>query len=62
MIVCHCFAASDADLYDAIRQGAHDLERVGAVCGAGTGCGGCHAAIEDVFVRSDVLVALPAAS
>lgn len=49
MIVCHCKGISDRDIRAAIRAGAHSSRQVGARCRAGTGCGGCHATIEDLI-------------
>lgn len=64
MIVCHCKAVNDRTILTAIADGAHDVVAVGAACGAGTGCGGCHgsiarlldaaAAVEEAFVGTDV--------
>jgi len=48
MLVCHCHALTDRDIRRAVRTGAHTLDEVGAHCGAGTGCGGCREAVQDI--------------
>jgi bacterioferritin-associated ferredoxin len=42
MWVCHCAAVTDTHVREAIAGGAADETQIGAHCGAGTGCGGCH--------------------
>ncbi|WP_434387699.1 (2Fe-2S)-binding protein [Melittangium boletus] len=42
MIVCLCHAVSDRIIRARIAEGARTVEKLGEVCGAGTGCGGCH--------------------
>ena len=64
MIVCHCNAVNDTTVLDAIAVGARDIAAVGAICGAGTSCAGCHesldhlvdaaAAVEEAFVTAPV--------
>jgi NAD(P)H-nitrite reductase large subunit len=51
LIVCHCTAASDHDVADAIERGASSVDAVGARCGAGTGCGGCRPTIHELLER-----------
>lgn len=46
MYVCHCRAVTDRTITAAIASGASTIEEVGRRCRAGTGCGGCHQAIE----------------
>ena len=46
MFVCHCRAVTDSTIRTAIECGAHDVENVGQMCGAGTDCGGCVSEIE----------------
>ena len=50
MIICHCEAVSDRAIRTAIRGGASDLDAITANCGAGGGCGGCHARITRLLV------------
>ncbi len=42
MIVCQCRALTDAQVKDAVRDGARTLDAVARACGAGVECGGCH--------------------
>ena len=42
MLVCHCRAVNDRAIGRAIDHGADSVEEIGARCGAGTVCGGCH--------------------
>lgn len=51
MIVCLCRGVSDRVVRLAVAQGARSVEEVGARCGAGHGCGGCHEAIEEMVTR-----------
>lgn len=46
MIVCICRGVSDRSVRLAIMQGARSVDDVASACGAGTGCGACHEAIE----------------
>ena len=45
MFVCHCQAVTDGTIRAAIKAGARSLSELGEQCGAGAGCGGCHAAL-----------------
>jgi len=49
LIVCHCKGISDRDIRVAARAGARTIAAVGAHCAAGTGCGGCHAVIDEIL-------------
>ncbi|WP_239341982.1 bacterioferritin-associated ferredoxin [Frankia sp. CiP3] len=49
MLVCSCFAVNDRTLRGVIESGARDTCEVGAVCAAGTGCGGCLDEIEELL-------------
>lgn len=46
MIACQCHAVTDRSIMDHIVEGADRVESVGARCGAGTNCGGCHRTIQ----------------
>jgi bacterioferritin-associated ferredoxin len=48
MIVCHCRVVRDDDVRSEVRLGADSLEAVMDSCGAGTDCGGCRPAVEDL--------------
>jgi len=50
VIVCLCRASSDATIRQAIDEGARSVSAVGAVCGAGTGCGACRSHIHSMIV------------
>lgn len=41
MLVCHCERVSDRTVRHLARSGAETVDQVGAMCRAGTGCGGC---------------------
>ena len=49
MIVCLCKGVSCNAVRVAIGEGAMSIDEVGRACGAGTDCGGCHSAIEDLL-------------
>jgi bacterioferritin-associated ferredoxin len=57
--VCHCRVVSDHRIRTAIAGGARSVDEVGAVCDAGTGCGGCHPAIEDLLAEAVLAVREP---
>ena len=48
MIICHCLRVNDRVIRSAVREGAKNREQVVRACGAGGGCGGCAAAIEEI--------------
>jgi bacterioferritin-associated ferredoxin len=49
MLVCHCHALTDRDIRRAVRQsGACNVAEVGDLCGAATGCGGCHDVVAEI--------------
>ena len=49
MFVCLCRVVTDGQVKEAISQGAGSVDEVGEDCGAGTGCGACHAQIQDMI-------------
>ncbi len=50
MIVCHCHAVSDRAIRACVRRdGAACADDVGALCEAGTGCGGCVPVVEEIL-------------
>lgn len=49
MIICHCKAVRADEIRAEVRLGAEDTAMVGLRCGAGTGCGGCRAAVAEVI-------------
>lgn len=48
MIVCHCRVVRDDDVRSEVRLGADSPDAVMARCGAGTDCGGCRPAVEQL--------------
>ncbi len=46
MLVCHCRVVNDRAVKRAIEHGAETVDEIGAACGAGTCCGGCHPELE----------------
>ena len=48
MIVCLCNGVSDRTVRLAVVNGATSVEAVAARCGAGTDCGSCRHAIQDL--------------
>ena len=49
MLVCHCKRVRDREIRAAIERGARTRRDVGKACGAGTGCGGCSPAIDELL-------------
>lgn len=54
MVVCLCQGVSEKRVRAAIGAGAHSRKAVTKACGAGAGCGGCHAAIRDLIREHQV--------
>ena len=51
MLVCHCKQVSDRQIRDAVRAGARTRGDVARACAAGTRCGGCGPAVEEIVSR-----------
>lgn len=51
MIVCHCKAVTDREVRRAARAGAERHADVVRACGAGSVCGGCRPAIDEILAR-----------
>jgi bacterioferritin-associated ferredoxin len=47
--VCLCNSVSERKVRRAIDHGASTIDEVGAACGAGTTCHGCHDTIDDML-------------
>ena len=47
--VCLCNSVSERMVRRAIDDGATSIDEVGASCGAGTTCHGCHDTIDDLL-------------
>ena len=50
-LVCSCRAVGEKTLAAAIAQGAHDLDRLGEVTGAGVTCGSCRPELKRLIQR-----------
>ncbi len=53
MYVCICYAVTDLHVDAAIRAGATTEDEIGAVTGAGTGCGGCRGRLCERLASTD---------
>jgi bacterioferritin-associated ferredoxin len=50
MIICHCMQLNDRAIRGAIQQtGACSREDLARACGAGSCCGGCHPALDELL-------------
>jgi bacterioferritin-associated ferredoxin len=49
MIVCHCKSVSDRAIRAAVRNGARTRNDVVKACAAGTCCGGCAPAVDEII-------------
>jgi bacterioferritin-associated ferredoxin len=58
VLLCHCRGVSDRVIDCAIACGARTLDEVADACGAGSQCGGCTPAIDELLQarRHDELV------
>lgn len=61
MIVCHCRVVTAATIRASIEDGATDVRAVGDACGAGSSCGGCHPAIEELLADAALGIVAPEA-
>jgi bacterioferritin-associated ferredoxin len=52
MILCSCRAVTDRTIRAAIAAGAHTIEDVARLCGAGSACGGCTPALAELLRES----------
>jgi len=54
VIVCHCTGITDRDIRTLVRQGrAKTVSQIGLDCSAGTGCGGCRFAVEQIVRQEE---------
>jgi len=51
LLVCHCNAVCDRTIRECIRGGARSVDDVARSCDAGSDCGGCRPAIEELLAR-----------
>lgn len=49
MLICHCNGISDRAIRHAVRNGAETPAEVARACGAGSGCGGCLKAVNQLI-------------
>ena len=49
MIICQCNGVSDRAIRKAVRDGASNRNDVVRACMAGTACGGCMPAIDEII-------------
>ncbi|MEM7322961.1 MAG: (2Fe-2S)-binding protein [Actinomycetota bacterium] len=52
MLICHCKTVNDAAIRNLLQAGRLTVADIAAQCGAGTDCGGCIDAIEDLLAAS----------
>ena len=55
MLVCHCKNVSDREIRAAVRGGARSRTEVTRACDAGSRCGGCVEAVQEI-VSSELRV------
>lgn len=58
MIVCVCKGVSCSRIRTLIAEGVESVEAVGEACGAGTDCGSCRCAIEEMIEEQQELAPL----
>jgi bacterioferritin-associated ferredoxin len=46
---CICNRVSEEDVHSAISCGAHDVDKIGDACEAGTNCFTCHDRLRDMI-------------
>ena len=49
MFVCVCYAVREAEVREAVRLGALEVEDVSEALGAGAGCGTCREAVQSLI-------------
>ncbi|MES1171811.1 MAG: (2Fe-2S)-binding protein [Bacteroidota bacterium] len=57
MILCLCQGVSDRTVRLAVINGAGSVDEVAQRCGAGSDCGSCQHAIEDIIDEAGVVAA-----
>ena len=55
MLVCHCKSVSAREIRTAVRGGARSRTEVASACDAGSRCGGCVEAVQEI-VSSELRV------
>lgn len=57
--ICNCYGVKKSEIVNAIENGATTVAEVGLVTKAGTGCGGCQGAIQNIIdevVRNNTII------
>ena len=49
MIICSCEGVSEKEVRRAARCGAQNVQQLGRLCGAGTGCNSCHCDLKKIL-------------
>ena len=49
MLICHCKAVYEREIRELVRGGAVTRSQVAIACQAGTECGGCSAAVDEII-------------
>jgi bacterioferritin-associated ferredoxin len=53
--VCHCTGLTDREIEAEVAAGARTIEDLAECCGAGSECGGCWPALEEVLEHHSLL-------
>lgn len=61
MYICHCRAVTDRTIRAAIQSGAGSVAEVAHRCGAGSRCGGCWPALQELLAETAPADGRPAA-
>ncbi len=48
-MICKCMSVEEGEIKEAMGSGNLCLDSIGDACGAGTGCGSCHDALEEML-------------
>jgi bacterioferritin-associated ferredoxin len=54
MIVCICKGLSEKHIHGVVHGGASTVDEIGAACGAGTDCGTCQGALEELISEARI--------
>jgi len=49
MYICHCCRVTDHAIFDAIAHGARSIDDIAGTCAAGSQCGGCWPALQELL-------------
>jgi bacterioferritin-associated ferredoxin len=53
--VCHCHGVTDREIEGEVAAGARTIEDLATRCGAGSECGGCWPALEELLHHHSLL-------